>query len=381
MPTPFSRTLRALHEDAPRRTGVLVVLLLLLAAWVTWAFAGTISVLAVSRRARFESARTVRQIASPASGRIAAVNIALGRSVRAGDVLVELDASEPSIRRSTAEATIATLRRRVVAISAQIEATRVGATAQQRSAESKLRAANESRQEAAHLAGIEDAKADRLERLRRDGLIPESDAIDARSRADAEAARVRALSAAEDQVAKEVAEVAPALLAKLNELESDRIGLEAALAAANAELREADLQIERLRVRAPAAGRIDSFTELRPGVWIAEGMVIGSIVPPQTGDVTAYFALADMPLIQPGQQANVWLEAAGREGRRRFPAVVRAVERDAAGEEFRVTLALAKTPARVEQGFPAVATVEVLRLSPFDALLRTAGMLPARETR
>lgn len=103
MPTPFSRTLRALHDDAPRRIGALIVLLVLLGAWMTWAFAGTISVLAVSRRARFESARTVRQIAAPSSGRITVVNIALGQSVRAGDVLIELDASEPSIRRSTAE--------------------------------------------------------------------------------------------------------------------------------------------------------------------------------------------------------------------------------------------------------------------------------------
>lgn len=354
---------------------MVVVLLILLGAWVTWAFAGTISVLAVSRRARFESARTVRQIAAPSSGRVTVVNMALGRTVRAGDVLVELDAAEPMIRRSTAEATIATLRRRMVSATAQIDAERAGATALQRSVESKLRAAGESRQQAVHLAAIEKAKAERLERLGHDGLIPESDAAEARSRADAEAARVRALIAAEDQVAKEAAEVAPALLAKIQELEGDRIALETALAAASAELHEAELQIERFRMRAPAAGRIDSFAELRPGEWIAEGMVIGSIVPQQTGDVTAYFALADMPLIQPGQPANVWLEAAGREGRRRFPAAVRAVERDAAGEEFRVSLALTNTPARVEQGFPAVATVEVLRLSPFDALLRTAGMM------
>ena len=381
MPIPFSRTLRALHESAPRRLGVLAVLVVLLVAWGGWAFAGKVSIVVTSRRARFESGRAVRQLAAPASGRVQAVNIALGDEVRAGDVLLELDAGDAAIRRARAEANTQHIRRRIVAIRAQIASTRASAVAQKRAGQSRVAAARETQREAMHLADIEEARAARLRRLAADGLIPATEAEDARARADAERARVRSLAAVQEQVAREHAEKEAALEAAVHELESDRIDLETRLVAEEAALREADLQIERLRVRAPAAGRIDSFAELRPGVWVAEGTVIGSVTPVDPSEVTAYFGLGDMPLVRAGQPAVVWLEALEGGGRRRFPAVVRAVERNPNGDEFRVHVRLTGRLAvreRVEQGFPVVATIEVLRLSPFRALLRAAGMLPAQ---
>jgi hypothetical protein len=111
---------------------------------------------------------------------------------------------------------------------------------------------------------------------------------------------------------------------------------------------------------------------------VEEGTVAASIVPAESREVAAWFALDDMPLLRTGQSASVWLEALGREGRRRFAATVTGIERDPSGGEFRVTLRLAHLPPRnVDQGFPATVTVDVQRLSPFDALLRAAGMLPS----
>jgi membrane fusion protein (multidrug efflux system) len=375
--TSFSRTLRALNDDRPQHIRVVAVVLVLLAGWIVWALVGRVSIVAVSKRARFESRRAVRQIAIPVSGRITSVNIALGQSVHRGDVLIDLDSADAAIRRGKAIADIDLLRRRIDAVNAQISATRVLATAQTNAAAAKLRQARESRIEAAHLAEIESSKADRLGRLGQQGLVPSSDAAEARSRADAERAKGRGLAAAEEQVAKEQAEAVSTAEAKVRSLDSDRIELQAQLAADQSAVQQADVDIERLRVRAPADGRIGSSAELRPGAWVAEGTVVASIVPVEPMEVAAWFALDDMPLLRTGQSASVWLDALGRGGRRRFAATVTGIERDPSGSDFRVTLRLAALPPAVDQGFPATVTVDVQRLSPFDALLRAAGMLPA----
>lgn len=358
----------------------MAVALALLAAWIVWALAGRVSIVAVSKRARFESGSAVRQIAVPLSGRIARVNIALGQSVRRGDVLLELDPSDAAIRRAKSVAEIDNLRRRIDAVAAQIAATRAKSEAQKNAAVAKLQQAREARIEAAHLADIESTGADRFERMAGQGLIPPSQAADARSRAGAARAKERGLRAAEEEAAKQEAEVVSTAEAALRSLDGDRIGLQTQLTAEQASLQQADVDIERLRVRAPAAGRIGSSAELRAGTFVEAGTAAASIVPAEPRDVAAWFALSDMPLMRGGQRATVWLESLGRGGRRRFPATVTGIERDASGSDFRVTLRLAAPPpvrAGIDQGLPVTVTIDVQRLSPFEALLRAAGMLPA----
>jgi len=356
---------------------VVALLLVLLAGWIAWALLGRVSIVSVSKRARFESRRAVRQIAIPVTGRITSIDIALGQSVKRGQMLVQLDAADATIRRAKAVADIDHLRRRIEAVNAQIAATRELAAAQTNAAAAKLQQAGEARAEAGHLAEIESAKADRLGRLAQQGLIPPSDAAEARSRADAERAKGRGLAAAEDEVTKEQGESISTAEAKVRSLDSDRIELQSQLAADESAVQQADVDLERLRVRAPADGRIGSSAELRPGTWVAEGTVVASIVPVEPMEVAAWFSLGDMPLLRTGQKAWIWLDALGSGGRRRFAATVTGIERDPKDSDFRVTLRLASLPAGVDQGFPATVTIEVQRLSPFDALLRAAGMLPA----
>lgn len=381
--TSFSRTLRALNGDAPRRMRGVAVALALLAGWVVWALAGRVSIVAVSKRARFESRSAVRQIAVPMSGRITRVNIALGQSVRRGDILLELDAADATIRRGKAIAGIENLRRHIDAVTAQIVATQAQTAARENAAAAKLRQVRETSIEAAHLAGIESSRADRLEGLARQGLVPATDATEARSRADAARAKGRGLAAAEEEAAKQRTEIGSTAEAALRALDSDRIELQTEIAVDQAALRQADVDLERLRVRAPADGRIGSSAELRAGTWVEEGTVAASIVPVESHEVAAWFALDDMPLVRTGQRASVWLESLGRGGRRRFAATVTGIERDASGSDFRVTLRLAASPPRggaIDQGFPATVTIDVQRLSPFDALLRAAGMLPSAKS-
>jgi multidrug resistance efflux pump len=138
-------------------------------------------------------------------------------------------------------------------------------------------------------------------------------------------------------------------------------------------LRSADLAIERLRVRAPAGGRIASSAEPKPGLWMAAGEKLCSIVPDERVEVAAWFPLASMPMIRIGQKASIWINGRTPRERTLARAVVAAVEQDPSGSEFRVRFRLSTAP-NVSQGFPAVAVVEVQQLTPFEALLRAAGM-------
>jgi membrane fusion protein, multidrug efflux system len=379
MPVPFSRTLRSLaSSSARRRRAALIVGVVVLLGWGIWAVAARLSIVVVSSRARLEARRAVQRIAAPSAGRVVRVKLNLGDTVKRGDVLLELDGGEETIRRARFESDVANLSLRITAMNEQITATRELGAAQVRSSESKLRQARESTEQARQLTAIHRAQAARSAALARDGLVSQTAADDDARRAQAEEARVRSLAAAEEEVSKLALEATATSTARLRELESDRIELEQQLAAARNSLRATDLAIERLRVRAPVDGRISSSSEPKPGVWLAAGETLCSIVPSDPVEVSAWFRLESMPLVRTGQPASVWVNGLTPNARTILPAHVLAIEQDPAGEEFRVRLRLdgdALPKSVVDQGFPAVAVVEVQRLSPLRALFRAAGMV------
>src|SRR5262245_17387722 len=92
MATPFSRTLRSLAADRPRRSAVSLALgVALLAGWLAWMFVARVAVYVTSPEARVEIDKVAHPIQAPLSGRVVAVSMELGKQVHAGDVLVELD--------------------------------------------------------------------------------------------------------------------------------------------------------------------------------------------------------------------------------------------------------------------------------------------------
>jgi hypothetical protein len=83
-------------------------------------------------------------------------------------------------------------------------------------------------------------------------------------------------------------------------------------------------------------------------------------------------------MIRAGQPATVWINNRAMRSRSVASATVTAVELDPSGSEFEVRLRLNRVPEEAvafDQGFPAVAVVEIERVTPFRALLRAAGMV------
>lgn len=82
----------ALGSDGSRGSTLVVLLVaVLLAAWCSWFVLARVAVREMSGAARVEVDEAVSPVAAPVAGRVVAARLELGRPVRAGDILVELD--------------------------------------------------------------------------------------------------------------------------------------------------------------------------------------------------------------------------------------------------------------------------------------------------
>jgi len=114
MPTPFSRTLRALEADSFRGSLVaLVFVVALLGGWLAWFFLAKIARYEVTDTARLEVDQESHPVQSPVLARVVSSNLALGKEVQAGDVLVELDTNAEQLQ-------VAEQRTQLTALASQI---------------------------------------------------------------------------------------------------------------------------------------------------------------------------------------------------------------------------------------------------------------------
>src|SRR4051794_27249528 len=94
MSTAFTRTLRSLDADRFARPGIqLGVVALFLAGWGAWAMLSHVTLRAVSDSARIEVDQATYPVQSPMVGRVVRTYLAVGKTVKAGEPLVELDAN------------------------------------------------------------------------------------------------------------------------------------------------------------------------------------------------------------------------------------------------------------------------------------------------
>src|SRR5687767_2300462 len=102
----------------------LAITIALLSCWGVWFFRAEVEEWAASDSARIEVERAAHSIDAPVAGRVASSKIFLGATVKAGEVIVELD-SESERRRLVEE------RARLVAIEPQLVALRRTLAAQE----------------------------------------------------------------------------------------------------------------------------------------------------------------------------------------------------------------------------------------------------------
>ncbi|MBV0912364.1 HlyD family secretion protein [Anianabacter salinae] len=292
----------------PLRLGLLATALLVLGAALFGALVPLST--AVVLPARAETARPAAELLPDAPGRIARVLVANGDSVRAGDVLIRLDAGGLTARRASALAEIDALSARLARIAAEArgtappdvpgsaaathEATLLSARI---TARDTMRAALVARTETLERQRTALAAEDRAlaaertllrgELARQARLAAQGLALDERraglevalARSDGSAAALHArradLAATENALRTEQAQLDDRLA---EELAEQTAALTPALAAARAALAEIDRQRAALILRAPVSGTIDALSAA-PGDLAHPGAALLRIVP------------------------------------------------------------------------------------------------------
>lgn len=377
MTSPFPRSEHRLNTES--RVGRLLAILatcMLLAAWLVWFMASRVGVYAVSDSARLEIDRSPFPVEAPVAGTVSSSGLALGRTVRAGDLLVALDVRAQALDVGEEQARLGGITPQLARVRAEIEAATASHRAQQQAsllAERESRARNEGARAALTLA---ESVAERTRALSRDGLASAAEL----TRVEAELSQRRAnTDALEQATARIVADRAHADTehqVKLERLERD-------LAALQAQARVGAATVERLQhqeglrqIVAPVSGTLAEVAVLPTGRVLRPGDAVATILPAGNLRVVALFKAAEaFGRVRAGQQARLRLDG--------FPSaqygVVHAVVSDVAGElrdgRVRVELTLTDTtpPIPIQHGLPGSVEVEVEQLSPARLALRAVG--------
>ena len=378
MSSPFSRTTRSLKADSFRRSTLgLLVVMAVLAAWVAWLVLARVSIYETTRDARLEVEAAVYAVESHAFGRVVVTNLVMGRDVKAGDVLLELDSEPQRFQLGEEQSRITALGEELAALRGEIG---VGQQSLDQTREVTPVALDEARakfSEAETEARQRVEEAERLVKLHRDGLI--SEIVLLRARADAEKARsaADALRLAIEHLEKEQNIRGTDQQSRISALLRQVATLEGDMRTRAATVERLRNEIERRIVRAPASGRLGEVAKLQLGAVVREGDKLGAVIPAGQLKAVAEFApSAALGRIRTGQPARLRLEGFPWTEYGGVPATVSSVSAEPRDGRIRVELLVEPDPASpipFQHGLPGEVEVEVERVSPATIVLRAAG--------
>jgi multidrug resistance efflux pump len=377
MSSPFSRSLRALESQGSRGWLAAVAGVgLLLAAWAAWFLFAQVPLYETSDVARVESVAAAHPVDARLDGRVVRVQLSVGAPVRAGDVLVELEADAERLALDEARARLNALGPEEAATRQEIDA-EARAIADDRRALSVVLDEQRAITREAHAAlRLADEEASRSARLRADGLVAELDEIRLRAEAERRRAAAEAASAGLDRMDRDQTTRESDRLVRVQRLRGTLSRLDGEAATAAATIKRLQYEVERRVFRAPVDGRIAEAADLRIGAVVKEGERLAAIVPEGSLRIVAQFAPASaIGRVRPGQQARVrllafpWVEYGSLRAR------VTEVADEVRGGLVRVELALDTAPRSVSMShaLPGTVEIEVERVSPVWLVLRTLG--------
>jgi multidrug resistance efflux pump len=382
MPSEFRQTSIALRSDRERghRSLALIAavgcLLLLVGLWSTVA---RVPLVAVSTRARLQARAGVHPVDAMVTGRVTAVHLPLGGTVRKGDVLMALDDTDVRLRLDEARAVERGLAGQIEALEAEIAAREEALASEEllgRASQSEARAMRDETVADARLARRERARADTM---RRSGLVAQAEAeraVAAMARANAAAsARGHRLSLLGSETRRDLAD-----------RRADNESLQRSLADLRARRDGAGALVERLRVererhtvRAPIGGVLGQVHVPQVGSVVTTGKTM-AVVTPETGlELAADFAPADaIGRVRPGQRGRMRVAGFPWPRYGMLGATVAAVSSEVSDGTIRVVLALDErgdSPIPYRHGLVGDVEIEIEEVSPATLIARAAGGL------
>ena len=385
MPAIFSRTLRSLDADRPWRRGVVSVAGALAATWAAWFLAAPVPVYEIAENARLEVEAAAHPVAAQVEGRVLATDLAIGRDVRAGEVLVVLDAEQQRLaireRQAHRDGHVAKLG----ALRGQIDAVREAAAKYGEARTAAIAELQAKVEESEARAKFADLQLANLARLRAHAAVAQEEYRRGQAEAEALRAAARTSRLAKERLGQERDVEEGDRRVRLAGLEGEAAELGGEIATDEAAIRRLEYEGELRRVRAPTSGRVGEVApELRVGSVVRAGERLGAIVPPGQSRAVAMFPAAVVGRIRPRQPARLRLHGFPWTQYGTVPARVAHVGDEARGGLIRVELGLRpdpRSPIPVVHGLPCTAEVEVERVTPAVLVLRASGRyLAARRT-
>ena len=382
MSNSFRRTNLSLRGDqAVIPTILMVVGLILLGAWIAWAFCARVTRYEVSDSARLEVTAASYPLQAGVSGRLTVNRLVLGHAVQAGEVLAELDSQAEQLSLDEERTRTSAFAPQLAALQSQMETESAGRQDEQRVLNFSVSAAEAEVRQAEAQATLSAKEAQRAESLRKEGII--ADAEVQRAEADAQSKRAVAenLRAALQRLTPEQAVKDTDRDLKVRELAGQIAKVNADSASSLANVRRLEYEVDRRKIRAPVAGRLGECAVLRPGSQIGEGQQLGLIVPSGRLEITAEFQpSAALGKLRPGQAATMRLEGFPWAQYGTVPAKVVQVAGEIRDGKVRVELAVAvkgqpPTQIPLQHGLPGSVEVAIERVSPVALIVRSAGAL------
>jgi multidrug resistance efflux pump len=378
MPSPFFRSERFLETETFKRGAWgLLIAAVLLTMWAAWFFRARVSVYAVSETADLEVDRAAHPVESQYAGRVVTSTLALDREVKAGEVLVELDADMQKLRLTEERTKLGALGPQIRSLEDQIAAEQRASIQEQQTASVALDEARAHFREADAAARLAESEAQRLSQMYTSGVLAKADS----ERAQANAAERRA---AADSVRLAVSKLEQQRLtdaedrrAHLEGLRSEANRLRGVEATTQTSIERLEDEVDRRLIRAPVDGRLGEVANVRVGSVVREGEKLAAVVP--TGDlqIVASFQPADaLGRIRPGQPARLRLDGFPWTEYGSISATVTHVASEVRDGRIRVELAVSPYSANripMQHGLPGTVQVQVERISPASLVLRAIG--------
>jgi membrane fusion protein (multidrug efflux system) len=385
LPSQFSATTRSLASDNFRYALVAwIVAAVLLLAWLGWFFFSTVTVYEVSTKAHLEVKNAPHPVASLVASKVVSAPLAIGQEVRAGEVLVELDARSEKFRLQEELSRLAGMAPRLASIVNEIAALETSRTIDRRAAAAAVQAARFRGSEARASLEFAEENARRLGEESAAGSIARVEAMRALTEAKKLAATAAALSADAQRIELEALTRANQVTAQVESLKRAAATLEADQAAAGAVVQGLNAEIDKHLVRAPVAGRIGDALALPAGTFVAPGQKLATVVPKGDLIIVAEFnPAAVLGRVRQGQRAHLRLDGFPWTQYGSVDATVGRVASEVRDGLVRIELvpALAAVPNAIAQhGLPGTVEISLEQVSPAVLMLRASGQwLPAAQ--
>ena len=291
---------------------VIAALIGLLVIWFggQWLITGRFEIATDNAHVRAD----ITNVAAKVQGYVQSVNVDDNQSVKAGDVLLTLEAGDYQARLAQAKANLtqaqadaAQAKSRIGAQDAAVSSTRSRSTAQH----DQLAEAEAAAAAAEATASWKTSDLKRLSELAEKGWYPRARLEEAQAQekaAQAQAAAARAtVTAQRSQYSSSQSSIRQAQQ-EFSASGASATSADARVAAAQAKLEAAELDLGRTEIRAPIDGVIGNKV-VTPGQLLSPGQIAMAVVPASKAYVIANFKETQVQNMKPGQRVTLTIDA------------------------------------------------------------------------